>query len=69
MSRLIEFVEDSNGRLSSSRGLSIAMVLSYLVWGFIIVLEGSEVPDIPLQLAGLAAALYGINKISSKVNK
>lgn len=68
MSKLSEFLQDEDGRLSMTRLLMILLVLAYICWTSIIVWRTGTITDVPLQLAGLLTLLYGINKVGPNIN-
>jgi len=64
------FSESHNGimKLSSGRIFSAILLSFYICVAIFIAIEKKEIVDIPLQLAGLIASLYGINKISGAIS-
>jgi hypothetical protein len=64
MKRLMEFITDDSGKLSSCRFLIILSVLCYLVFAGHIVFTKGQLPDMPVGLTALISALYGLNKFS-----
>ena len=61
-----EILLDDNGKLSFSRIISCILIFSYLIGMFYLLYKKQEFIDIPLQLAGLIATIYGLNKFGSK---
>ena len=59
-----EVLKDHNGKWSFSRLMSAILIFSYLIAMFYILFTQHKLVDVPLQLAGLITAVYGINKFS-----
>jgi hypothetical protein len=66
--KLFEFFTSDNGQASLCRLLMALIVFAYLYWGTFIIHKAPVpvIPDIPVQLAGLVAILYGFNKFGTK---
>lgn len=62
--KLTELFIDDSGKLSSSRILIYIISLSYLVFIGYVTYKTVSVIDLPLQVAGLVALIYGLNKFS-----
>lgn len=67
MNKLIEFLQTDDGQMSNTRLTILLMVLSYIGWASWIVWHTKQIPDLPIQVAGLLAALYAVNKIGPNV--
>jgi hypothetical protein len=66
--KLFEFLTSDNGQASLCRVLMAIIICAYIYWSTYIILKAAVpvIPDIPVQLAGLVAILYGFNKFGTK---
>lgn len=62
--KITELFIDDNGKLSSSRILIYIIALSYLIFIGYVTFKTVTIIDLPLQVAGLIALIYGLNKFS-----
>lgn len=69
MNRLVEFFQDTEGQLSMTRLTIALMVIAYIGWGSWIVYQTKLIPDLPIQVAGLLVALYGLNRADITIGK
>ena len=68
MKRLIEFLEDhKDGGLSMTRLIGLLLVLNYIVQSSFIAYQTKTIADLPLEVALLVAALYGINRANINI--
>ena len=67
---LKEIVSEKTGHFSCTRVMMVVVILACVLWATILVIktEITAIPDIPLQWAGLITLLYGINKLSGRIN-
>jgi len=63
---IISIFKEKNGKYSFSRIISTICIISYLLSFWYKLLIYNEIIDIPIQVAGLIAVLYGSNKITDK---
>lgn len=54
--------EDGGKKISLVRTSIAAMLLAYIVWATLIVIETYKIPDLPVQVAALLGSLYALNK-------
>ena len=63
--KFLEFFQEGS-KLSNTRLINTLLVSFYLVWASYLVFTTDKIPDVPLQLAGLVVATYGVNKLAGK---
>lgn len=61
-----DVLKDHNNKWSFSRVTSAILILAYLIAMFYILFTEHKLVDIPVQLAGLIAVIYGVNRFSQK---
>ena len=70
MKRLIEFFEDhKDGGLSMTRLIGFLLVVAYIVQSSFIAYQAKVIADLPLEVALLVAALYGLNRSNINIGK
>lgn len=62
--KILEVLKESNGKFSMARVVGTFLVMVYGVSALYLTFSTKTLPDIPLGLAALIAALYGINRFS-----
>mgnify|MGYP001174219946 CR=1 FL=1 len=67
--KLVEFVQGSRGKLSITRLTMLLMVCLYIFMAVWKLVKVGDVVDIPLQLAGFLAILYGTNTVPTQIAK
>lgn len=63
--KITELFIDDSGKLSASRVLMFIICVAYLVYAGFLIFRTANMVDIPLNIAGLIALLYGANKFSN----
>ena len=58
-----DIFKEKDGKVSFGRVIGTVLVSFYLLWGTYLTWKNNELVDIPLHLAGLIGALYGVNKL------
>ncbi len=64
----MSYLKDDKGQGSYTRLSGFILILAYVVWGSYLVYLKNTIPDIPLVIAGLITAMYGINKTTSSLS-
>jgi len=67
--KFLETVEGSRGKVSVTRVTMMIMSTLYVFMAVWKLVKSGEIVDIPLQLAGFLAVLYGTNTIPSQIGK
>jgi len=67
--KLTEFVQGSRGKLSITRLTMLLMASLYIFMAVWMLVKEGTIVDIPLQLAGFLAILYGTNTVPAHVSK
>lgn len=67
--KFLSFLAENTGKLSFMRLSAFLLILFYIFVGIFISIKTNQIPDIPIQMAGLIVLLYGINKFSNNFKK
>jgi len=69
LKKINSLFSENNGKISFTRVIGTVLVLFYLVSATYILIKEHKISDIPTNLMILIAALYGLNKLSTMLNK